>query len=560
MALPRLLLFAALLAACGASAQTPDASLETPDASLGNRLGMALDADAERIIAGAPGTVLTGYRAKNPIGTSTTGTYESVGAFAIYRDNVSEWVLEQYDEAPFGGDPSFVTEPGLENTIRFGTAVAIDGDLALVSAPGIRLVRYGDPDVNPTYKAFFNMGIVYAYEYDAGSGSWNVTQMLTSAEEPYENSMKKTRYFGQALALQSDWLAVSETGDIMGAKNGVPPIDFSVRLYEYVSTPGPTTPGCASISYPYSLPAPLDPFPSYPCWVAMGEISPPESKIAFGAALGFDPNADVLAIGAPYQDAKTGVVYVYRRDGTGAFVLEATLVASDAAEYDLFGVSISVGPDRVVVGAQLKPCVVEAVGVPPTDACSADGNGLLATGAVYVFDYDAGSASWSEVQKILPPTDATYQLFGTSLALNGDDLLVGTPGTVLDELYQGSVHHYRDDGIAFEWLQEIEGPRAYFDAVFGARVASRGTDVIAGSPNQDREAGVLPPAGFYTGEVFVYSNYLASSSSGGGAAPVLGPEPGVLSGWVALALLGTLARRRRRAEDGSAHDQGSCRG
>ncbi|MFP6563650.1 MAG: hypothetical protein VCC68_04100, partial [Myxococcota bacterium] len=133
MALPRLLLFAALLAACGASAQTPDASLETPDASLGNRLGMALDADAQRIIAGAPGTVLTGYRAKNPIGTSTTGTYETVGAFAIYRDNVSEWVLEQYDEAPFGGDPSFVTEPGLENSMRFGTAVAIDGDLALVS-------------------------------------------------------------------------------------------------------------------------------------------------------------------------------------------------------------------------------------------------------------------------------------------------------------------------------------------------------------------------------------------------------------------------------------------
>lgn len=557
-----LVLCTSILAAAGAvSAQTPDATLQTPDGALGNHLGMGLAADAQRIIAGAPGTPGTGYEAKSPALNSVDVTEEGVGAFAIYRDDVSEWTLEQYTLAPFGGDPTFVTEQGLQANIRFGGAVAIDGSRAIVSAPGARLVRYQDPafPITQVYRLFGRMGIVYAYEYNAGTGTWDVAQMITNAEVSYQNNMKKTRYFGHALSLASDWLAVSSPGNILENNGGNKPRNFPVSLFEYVSTPGPGTPACSSISYAYSLPAPLVPFPTYPCWVEVGAIDPPAQKIAFGAAIAFDPDADVLAVGAPFENSKTGAVHVYRRDGTGAFAFEATLVPSDSAEYDLFGVSVVAELDRLAVGAQLKPCVVESVGVFGTEICTADVDGLLATGAVYIFDYDAGSGSWSEVEKVLPPTDATYQFFGTSLALEGDDLLVGTPGTVLDEAYQGSVHRYRDNGSAFEWIEDIKGPTAIFDAVFGARVTVRGNDVIASSPNQDYLEGVEPPSGYYTGEVFVYSNYLASSSSGGGAAPVTGPEPGMLSGWAALAVLGALASRRRRAEYGSAHDQGSCR-
>ena len=649
-----------ILAAGTAGAQEPDADLIVPDSALGNSLGMGLAADADRIIAGAPGTAITGYAARSPALSPVIKIYDGVGAFVIYRDDVSEWTVEQYVPAPFGSDPTFSAEPGVEPAAGFGTAVAIDGDLALVSAPGARLTRYGDPDESPVYKKFGGEGIVYAYEYDAGASSWAITQMLTNVEVPYgRNSfnvqMAQSRFFGHALALASDWLAVSSPGDILGVAGGRLPPNYPVELYEYVSTPGPSTPACASISYAYSLPAPLDPFPTYPCWVEMGSIDPPaveydladgpvttvgttstidievdgaepsspkmrsgdeiyltglsgtvggvvtselnnnwwsitstsklnsQDKVriniaphvstgaasgggnsgkyyryyqkgetvdfkpaAFGAAIAFDPDADVLAVGAPFENTKTGAVHVYRRDGTGAFVFDATLIPSDSAEYDLFGVSVVAELDRLAVGAQLKPCVVAITNVSDPEICAADSNGHLVIGAVYIFDYDTGTGSWSEVEKILPPTEAAYQLFGTSLALDGDDLLVGTPGTVLDEIYQGSVHRYRDNGSAFEWIEEIEGPSVLFDAAFGARVTIRGDDVIASSPNLDHDPGAAQGfKGYYTGEVFVYSNQLASTSPGG-SSPTTGPEPGVLSGWAALVILGCLARRRRR--------------
>jgi hypothetical protein len=106
-------------------------------------------------------------------------------------------------------------------------------------------------------------------------------------------------------------------------------------------------------------------------------------------------------VGAYGSDTARGAAYVFA-ESDGSFIEEQKLVASDAAVGDQLGYSVSLGDDRILVGAPLH-----------------DGS----RGAAYVF-VRSGS-SWAEEQKLVANDAVEFDLFGVSVALFGDRALVG---------------------------------------------------------------------------------------------------------------------------------------
>ena len=84
-------------------------------------------------------------------------------------------------------------------------------------------------------------------------------------------------------------------------------------------------------------------------------------------------------------------------------------LASDESDSgSKFGISVALDGEVLVVGAR-----------------GDDNAGGSDAGAVYVFVRDAGSGAWSEAQKLLASDGSQYDLFGISVALEGDRALVG---------------------------------------------------------------------------------------------------------------------------------------
>ncbi|MCA9015655.1 MAG: hypothetical protein KDA77_10025, partial [Planctomycetaceae bacterium] len=108
----------------------------------------------------------------------------------------------------------------------------------------------------------------------------------------------------------------------------------------------------------------------------------------------------------PYSYIGQGAVYIFSRSGN-SWSESARLTASDPEKNKYFGASIDVEGTTLVVGAY----------------ADSDDDRHYYSGAVYVFDLQDGN--WIEVQKLKPDSPQDNELFGSSVALDGDNLVVG---------------------------------------------------------------------------------------------------------------------------------------
>jgi len=144
---------------------------------------------------------------------------------------------------------------------------------------------------------------------------------------------------------------------------------------------------------------------------------------------------DVLVEQAVNRDAagvqNAGLVRIYRRQAAG-WVLEQTVASSAPAVHQHFGAAVALDGDTLVVGA---PYGFMGFLAP---------SGLAQAGFVEVFKRQAGV--WVRQQRLVGSNSRERDGFGTSCALQSDQLLVG----VLVET--PSLYHFRD--VAGSW-QEV---------------------------------------------------------------------------------------------------------
>jgi len=194
----------------------------------------------------------------------------------------------------------------------------------------------------------------------------------------------------------------------------------------------------------------------------------------FGGAVALD--GDTLLVGAAGDDDdgfESGSVYVFVRNGS-VWSEQAKLTASDGAANDQFGYSVAISGDTAIVGAYLE--------------------GEFDAGAAYVFVRDG--TTWAEQAKLTGGQGG--DLFGASVALDGDRALVGAVGANGPGLTSGAAHVFVRGGS--EWSQQarLTASDAGPEDRFGNSVAIFGDTALVGAYHANL------PGGFKQGAAYVF--------------------------------------------------------
>ncbi|MEM7246953.1 MAG: hypothetical protein AAF533_16510 [Acidobacteriota bacterium] len=266
-----------------------------------------------------------------------------------------------------------------------------------------------------------------------------------------------------------------------------------------------------------------------PTWVEVAKLTPsdpfPLGQFGFSVSL----SGDVLAIGSPTSaEDNEGAAYVFERDPLTETWSETKLQASDTGAGDLLGISVAADGHTVVVGAHLHDDSVLNTGaayfferdegglgnwgqskkLTALDAAAGDSFGVSVSvssdtiavgasasgadneGAAYVFERNAGGlGNWGEVEKLAPADD--FDLFGISVAVSGDTLLVGAYLDDDNGSNAGAIYFYERDTDPTDW---IAGPKRLASDgesqdQFGRSVSISGDHALAGAPLEDAAAG-----------------------------------------------------------------------
>jgi hypothetical protein len=126
-----------------------------------------------------------------------------------------------------------------------------------------------------------------------------------------------------------------------------------------------------------------------------------------GSSVALD--GDTAIIGAPHKDdsglTNNGTAYVFTRSG-GVWTEQAELLASEKDNDDQFGFSVALDGDTAFIGTPYE-----------------DDSGLTHNGTAYVFTRSGGV--WTEQAKLLASDKDNNELFGWSVALDGDTAIIG---------------------------------------------------------------------------------------------------------------------------------------
>ncbi|MDA8745962.1 pre-peptidase C-terminal domain-containing protein [Rubripirellula amarantea] len=219
-----------------------------------------------------------------------------------------------------------------------------------------------------------------------------------------------------------------------------------------------------------------------------GDLDPSDAQSNFGFSVAID--GDTVVVGAQYDrdlGFQAGAAYVFDRNegGLNQWGRVAKLSGNDTVKRDLFGRSVDISGDTIVVGASVAD---------PLGASS---------GAAYVFDRDnGGTNNWGQTKKLLGSTQSAGDRFGQTASISDDLIAVGAfrhDGVGNDS---GAVYVYsRDQGGIDSWgeVKAIEASDAAVADQFGYSVSLDGTSLAIGAPLDD-EAGVNQ-----LGSVYVHS-------------------------------------------------------
>ena len=343
------------------------------------------------------------------------------------------------------------------SAIKFGAAVALDGEVLVIGAPG---------EDSETDSMGFDTGSAYVFEREAAV--WVEKQKLTSpSEAPFE-------IFGTSVAVALgddgvDYLVVGATG---GAGSAYIFKRMSGGSWEFDATLGQDGPEAGD---------------RFGASVAIDYFDPVNSQN--------DDKVFVVAVGAPFNGGQQGSVSIFQPTGDPATWGRTDEFFGEHA--DLMGTALAMAADTVVAGsegldgtgfngggaftilaanqqpagwykynlgstmqpsapevgvgqglsvaAEYKPALLvqaAAIGFPLSDQVA------LNAGLVLIFGLGSVSSPYTESAVIEPTGLGQGASFGTSVALSNQILAVGAPGVGTD----GAVFLY-DKGATIEtWI------------------------------------------------------------------------------------------------------------
>ncbi|HEX8372001.1 MAG TPA: hypothetical protein VF585_04425 [Chthoniobacterales bacterium] len=166
-----------------------------------------------------------------------------------------------------------------------------------------------------------------------------------------------------------------------------------------------------------------------------------------------------------------GTVYVFRdlHTATGDINEQVKLIASDAAENDRFGITVSISGTIGLVGANLD-----------------DSASNFDQGSAYVFrNLDTATFAITQNVKLLASDGVNRDAFGSSVSLSGTVALVGAPRHRVQTTSEGAAYVFRNLGTATGTINQnaklIASDHAPIDS-FGGSVSISGSTGLVGAP------------------------------------------------------------------------------
>lgn len=379
--------------------------------------------------------------------------------------------LSDAEEMTIGESVAQFTGDGADKL--FGSAVDIDGDLALVGAQ------------NDSGAAGWSGA---AYIYRRTGDAWNIEAKLTASDG------KTSDYFGISVALDQDVAIVGAYyADGAAADSGA----------AYVYRHGDSG------------------------WVQEAKLIPSDTTSVgfyFGNAVAI--NGNTIAIGKTYGSGATeGAVYIYHWDGTTWSEVQK-LVSDEHTSSGYYARSLALSDNQLVVGsldgyersgaayvyelageelvfqAQLTPASGQASGnsVAMDDdviVVGATGSGFDA-GSAYV--YRRTDTTWHEEATLSAGDGRINSSYGYKVSINGDTILVSSPYWINDgEIDNGdSVYVYTWDDESWNETSHIVSPDETGGSdSFGNSISSDDNIAIVGALTDD-------DAGENSGSAFIF--------------------------------------------------------
>lgn len=191
----------------------------------------------------------------------------------------------------------------------------------------------------------------------------------------------------------------------------------------------------------------------------------------FGASVAI--KGDVAVCGVPYGESinwpdNHGYIRVYRRSANNTWSSNAWLVSNNASADDHYGAAVATDGTFIAIGA------------PDDDATAAQLPSLGAksdSGCVYIQRWQDGD--WYIDDQVFAPDASDNARFGSSVAIDGDRLVVGASGAK-------KVYVFKRLG-AGNWVcvSAINDPDDSANGNFGVAVGTAGGQIIAGDWGDD---------------------------------------------------------------------------
>ena len=359
----------------------------------------------------------------------------------------------------------------------FGGAVAISGDTIVVgayqedsNATGVN----GDQTDNSTESA----GAAYVFARSAGVWSQEAYLKASNTEASIGD------FFGVLVAVSGDTVvvgAVLESSSATGvdgnqSDNSAP---GAGAAYVFQRTAGVWS------QQAYLKASNTDSNDQFAAVAISGDTVVVGAPTEASNATGVNGNqSDNSALGA-------GAAYVFVRSA-GVWSQQAYLKASNTQGGDIFGRSVAVSGDTIVVGAFGESSNATGVNGNQSD------NSAPFAGAAYVFVRSGGL--WTQQAYLKASNSEAFDQFGGAVAISGGTVVVGAhaesssaTGVNGDQSdnslpYSGAVYVFvRSAGV---WSQQayLKASNPELGGVFGVTVAVSGDTVVSGSPTEDSAA------------------------------------------------------------------------
>ncbi len=208
----------------------------------------------------------------------------------------------------------------------------------------------------------------------------------------------------------------------------------------------------------------------------------------FGITVDLDDDGTTAIVGAYFETNANGMnsgsAYVFTKDTTGnGWTQQAKLMATDGQPNDYFGISVAIDGDTAIVGAYWDD----------TDDTNTDDDDND-HGSAYIFTKDSSADGWDDGVNLTASDGAAISFFGTSVAIDGTTAVIGAPGSSLSTNSGVYIFTKGDSG----WGNEVKLTPTDIDDLFGTSVAIDGDTVIVGESNGDDKGDASGTAYIFT--------------------------------------------------------------